>query len=82
MVDPRFPSMKARQLRRVIDRLGCVRARKGSGSHQRLSAPGRPSITWAHHDGKSLATGEVHDVLCGQVGLDIEQALALVSKRR
>jgi predicted RNA binding protein YcfA (HicA-like mRNA interferase family) len=82
MVDPRFPSMKARQLRRVVDRLGYVRVRRGSGSHQRLGAPGRPSITWAHHDGKSLAPGEVHDVLCEQIGLDIDQALALVSKRR
>lgn len=82
MVDPRFPSMKARQLRRVIDRLGYVRVRRGSGSHQRLVAVGRPPFTWAFHDGRTLAPGEVHKVLCVQVGLDTEEAVALVSKKR
>ncbi|CAB4892405.1 unannotated protein [freshwater metagenome] len=81
MVDPRFPSMKAKQLRRVIDRLGYVRARKGSGSHQTLKAPGRPTIVWAHHDGATLAPGLVHAVLCKQIGLDVEEALALLSKK-
>lgn len=81
MVDPRFPSMKARQLRRVVDRLGYVRVRKGSGSHQRLEALGLPPITWAFHDGKTLAPGEVRKVLCAQIGLDTEEALALVSKK-
>ncbi|MBF6620677.1 MAG: type II toxin-antitoxin system HicA family toxin [Patulibacter sp.] len=82
MVDPRFPSMKARQLRRVVDRLGYVRVRKGSGSHQQLRAPGLPPITWAHHDGETVGPGLVHKVLCVQIGLDIEAALALVSKKR
>lgn len=77
MVDPRFPSMKARQLRRVIDRLGYVRARMGSGSHQRLAAHGLPPISWAFHDGRTLGPVIVYDVLCVQIGLDIEDALAL-----
>ncbi|MGX6446446.1 type II toxin-antitoxin system HicA family toxin [Patulibacter sp. S7RM1-6] len=82
MVDPRFPSMKARQLRRVIDRLGYEQSRKGSGgSHQRLTAEGRPPIIWAFHDGVTIAPGIVHSVLCKQVGLDTDEALALLSKK-
>jgi predicted RNA binding protein YcfA (HicA-like mRNA interferase family) len=80
MVDPRFPSMKARQLRRVVDRLGYAEARR-TGSHSRLKAEGRPAITWAFHDGRTLAPGLVHDVLCNQIGLDVDDALALLSKK-
>lgn len=70
--------MKARQLRRVIDRLGYERARKTSGSHQRLKAPGRPTITWAFHAGETVPPGIVYSVLCVQIGLDIEEALSLL----
>lgn len=74
--------MKARQLRRVVDRLGYEQTRKGSGgSHQRLRAEGRPTITWAFHDGVTIPPGIVHAVLCKQIGLDIDEALALLSKR-
>lgn len=73
--------MKARQLRRIVDRLGYERVRKTGGSHQRLKAPGRPTITWAHHDGVTIPPGIVADILCNQIGLDTDEALALLSKK-
>lgn len=77
MVDPRFPSLKARALFRVLTRdLGYELARQ-KGSHRTLRARGRPQIVFAYHDGTSLAPGIVADILCKQAGLDIETALAL-----
>lgn len=78
MVDPRFPSMKARALFRILTRdLGYEVARQ-TGSHRILKAPGRPRVVFAHHDGKSLAPGMVADILCKQAGLDTETALSLL----
>lgn len=78
MVDPRFPSMKAKALLRILRRdLGYTVARR-KGSHQRLVSPDHPPFTWGFHDGRSLAPGEVSNVLCGDVGLDVDTALELL----
>jgi len=65
-----FPSMRARELLAVLMReplnYEIVRQR---GSHRRLKAPGRPSITFAFHDRQTIAPGVVRQVLCRQVGL-------------
>lgn len=49
------------------------------GSHRRLVATGRPSLTFAFHDGESLSPGVVRDILVKQVGLDRDEALRLVT---
>ena len=74
-----FPSMKASALLRVLTRepLGYVESRR-SGSHRRLKAPGRPPISWAYHDGRTLSPGEVRRVLVTHVGLEEEEALGLL----
>lgn len=48
------------------------------GSHRRLVAPDWPDLTFAFHDGVSLAPGVVRDILVKQVGLDRDEALRLV----
>lgn len=78
MVDPRFPSLKARALMRLLTRELGYEVVRQRGSHRTLRANGRPQILFAYHDGASLAPGIVADVLCKQVGLDTETALALL----
>jgi predicted RNA binding protein YcfA (HicA-like mRNA interferase family) len=74
-----FPSMKASRLLRVLmsQPLGYAEVRR-SGSHRRLKADGRPPLTWAYHDGRTLSPREVRRVLVNQVGLDEAEALALL----
>ncbi|GIH68929.1 type II toxin-antitoxin system HicA family toxin [Sphaerimonospora thailandensis] len=72
-----FPSLKAKQMLAVLLSLGYEeRARRGS--HRKLVCEGRPPLTFAFHDGVSLAPGVVKDILVKQVGLDIEEALKVV----
>jgi predicted RNA binding protein YcfA (HicA-like mRNA interferase family) len=49
-----------------------------SGSHRRLQADGRPALTWAYHDARTLAPGEVRRVLVHHVGLAEDEALRLL----
>jgi predicted RNA binding protein YcfA (HicA-like mRNA interferase family) len=74
-----FPSMKARDLLAVLAReplsYEIVRQR---GSHRRLKARGRPPITFAFHDGATVAPGVVRKVLCRDVGLGEDEALKLL----
>ena len=71
--------MRARDLLAVLTReplnYEIVRQR---GSHRRLKAPGRPSITFAYHDRRSLSPGAVKAVLCQDVGLAENDALKLL----
>ncbi|MHB1568103.1 MAG: type II toxin-antitoxin system HicA family toxin [Solirubrobacteraceae bacterium] len=71
--------MKAQALLRILMRspLSYSETRR-SGSHRRLKATGRPPITWAYHDGRTLSPREVRRVLVDQVGLDESEALALL----
>jgi predicted RNA binding protein YcfA (HicA-like mRNA interferase family) len=71
--------MKARQLLAVLQRepLGYKIVRQ-RGSHHRLAAPGRPSFTFAFHDGDTVAPGLVRSVLVGDVGLEEDEALDLL----
>ena len=74
-----FKSMKARELLAVLTReplsYEVVRQR---GSHRRLKAPGRPSLTFAFHDGATIAPGLVRKILCRDVGLGEDEALKLL----
>jgi predicted RNA binding protein YcfA (HicA-like mRNA interferase family) len=76
---PQFPSIKAKRLLRILtsDPLN-YRITRQSGSHRRLTGEGLPPLTWAFHDGRTLAPGEVRRVLVHHVGLAEEDALRLL----
>ena len=77
---PQYPSMKARELRRVLEgqTLGYVVERQ-KGSHAVLvSEKGYPRLVWAFHDGQTLPPGLVRTILKNQVGLSDEDAFALL----
>ena len=74
-----FPSIKAKDLLKILEREPLnYRAVRQSGSHRRMKAPGRPTITFAFHDERSLAPSEVRSVLVKDVGLADDEALALL----
>ena len=77
-----FPSMKARQLRRVLERrpLEYAASSTGSGSsHVKLeSANGYPELLFAFHDKQTLPGGLVRKILTKDVGLSEEEALKLL----
>jgi predicted RNA binding protein YcfA (HicA-like mRNA interferase family) len=78
---PEFPSLKARQLRRVLARepLSYSAERSPGGSHTVLtSANGYPQLRWAFHDGQTISPGLVRTILVKQVGLSIDEARALL----
>jgi predicted RNA binding protein YcfA (HicA-like mRNA interferase family) len=52
--------------------------RSPEGSHRTLEAPNRPAITFAFHDNQTIRTSTVKDILCNQVGLAEDDALALL----
>jgi predicted RNA binding protein YcfA (HicA-like mRNA interferase family) len=74
-----FPSLKAKRLLRILisDPLNYEVTRQ-AGSHRRLQADGRPTLTWAFHDGRTLAPVEVRRVLVHHVGLAEDEALQLL----
>lgn len=74
-----FPSMKARELLSILMRepLNYEIARQ-RGSHRRLKSPGRPSLTFAFHDGATVGPGLVRKVLCRDVGLSEDEALRVL----
>jgi predicted RNA binding protein YcfA (HicA-like mRNA interferase family) len=74
-----FPSLKAKQLLKVLqaDPLN-YRTTRQTGSHRRLQADGRPPLTWAFHDRRTLAPGEVRRVLVNHVGLAEDEARQLL----
>jgi predicted RNA binding protein YcfA (HicA-like mRNA interferase family) len=74
-----FPSIKAKDLLRVLAREPLnYRVVRQNGSHHRLKAPGRPTVTFAFHDRRSLAPAEVRAVLVKDVGLAEDEARALL----
>lgn len=73
---PRFPSMKARQLRRILEREPLrYHADRTKGSHVRLkSDAGYPPLTFAFHDRQDLPGGLVKRILTNGVGLAEDEA--------
>ncbi len=71
--------MKARRLLGILisDPLDYEVTRQ-AGSHRRLKAEGRPPLTWAYHDRRTLAPGEVRRILVHHVGLAEDEALRLL----
>jgi predicted RNA binding protein YcfA (HicA-like mRNA interferase family) len=75
----RFPSLKARELLRVLTREPLAyRVVRQSGSHRRMQAPGRPPITFSFHDRQTIRPATVKRILCSQVGLSEDEALRLL----
>jgi predicted RNA binding protein YcfA (HicA-like mRNA interferase family) len=74
-----FPSMKAKRLLAVLERkpLG-YRVLRQSGSHRRMEAPGRPSLTFAFHDNATIPSGMVRKILVRDVGLAENEARKLL----
>lgn len=78
-----FPSMKAKELVAVLGRspLG-YRVTRQKGSHRQLEAQGRPTLAFAFHDKVTLAPGLVRKILVKDVGLSVEEAVALLRRGR
>ncbi len=74
-----FPSLKAKRLLWVLmsKPLNYTIVRQ-AGSHRRLHAAGRPPLTWAYHDGRTLSPREVRRVLVHHIGLAEDEALRLL----
>lgn len=74
-----FPSVKAKDLLKILERDPLnYRVVRQTGSHRRMKSPGRPTITFAFHHGRSLAPSEVRAVLVRDVGLAEDEALGLL----
>lgn len=73
------PPLKAKKLMRVLQAqpLGYEIVRQ-KGSHRKLKAPNHPAITFAFHDNQTIRPSTVKDILCNQVGLAEQDALALL----
>lgn len=75
-----FPSLKARAMLRLLQREPLAyTVVSNTGSHRKLvSAGGYPPLIFAFHDGDTLPRGLVRKILTKDVGLSIEEALALL----
>jgi predicted RNA binding protein YcfA (HicA-like mRNA interferase family) len=73
-----FPSLKARQILRVLGRLGYQVTQHGGSSHRWLEAEGRPKLRFAHHDRVSVPPARVRNMLVKQAGLTVEEALKVI----
>lgn len=71
--------MKARELRRLLERepLAYSRERQG-GSHTILRSDRYPDLLFAFHDNQTLPPFLVKKILTKDVGLSTEEALALL----
>jgi hypothetical protein len=76
--------MKARQLLAVLARPPLrYRVVRQVGSHRRLkSAAGYPPLTFAWHDGATITPRAVRDLLVGEIGLSVEEALRCLRRTR
>ena len=75
----RFPSLKARALLAVLCREPLdYRVVRQVGSHRRLEAPNRPSLTLAFHERTTIAPGLVRKILVDDVGLTEDEARRLL----
>ena len=76
---PDYPSMKARELFRLLTRapLGYSVVRQ-SGSHRILTAEGRPRLIFAFHDAATVPGRIVRTILTNDVGLTDDEARELL----
>ena len=71
--------MKAKRLLAVLQREPLnYKVVRQSGSHRRMEAPGLPPLSFAFHDGATIAPGLVRKILVKDVGLAPEKARELI----
>ena len=77
---PQFPSMKARDLLRVLAREPlCYQVDRRSGSHMRLTSDrGYGDLLFAFHDRDTVSPQLVRKILVKDVGLTVDEAVALL----
>jgi predicted RNA binding protein YcfA (HicA-like mRNA interferase family) len=75
-----FPSMRARDLLRVLKRKPLsYSASTQEGSHRKMtSAAGYPDLLFSFHERQTLAPGLVRKIMVKDVGLTPEQAIGLL----
>jgi predicted RNA binding protein YcfA (HicA-like mRNA interferase family) len=77
----KFPAMTGRELLAVLLRkplnYQIVRQR---GSHRRLHANGRPTLTFAFHDSAPVSPGLVRKILISDIGLDEAEAYRILKR--
>lgn len=74
-----FPSLKAKKLLRVLQAEPLsYRIVRQKGSHRKMEAPGHPTIIFSFHDSQTIRPATVKNILCNQVGLAEQDALALL----
>ncbi len=73
-----FPSMKAADFLRLLQRELGYRIVRQEGSHRKLEADGRPTLTFAFHDRVSLPPRMVRKILVNDVGMSEDQAKRLL----
>lgn len=70
-----FPSLKAKQLLRILMRKPLsYRVVAQTGSHRKLEAAGRPNVNFAWHDGATVPPSKVKKLLVTKIGLSEEEA--------
>jgi predicted RNA binding protein YcfA (HicA-like mRNA interferase family) len=71
--------MKAKDLLAVLMRepLGYTIARQ-NGSHRKLTAPGRPPLTFSFHDRVTIPPGLIRTIMVKQAGLDADEAMDIL----
>ena len=78
-VAPRFPSVKWRDLQRILCSAPLnYSVHRQRGSHRILKSPGRPDLLIAGHDGETCSPGLVKKILTKDVGLTEDEARALL----
>lgn len=75
-----FPTMKGRELLRVLTRQPLAyEVERQKGSHRRLISPnGYPPLTFSFHESATIPRGAVKKVLTKDVGLSEKDALDLI----
>lgn len=76
---PTFPSMRAQELLRLLEKNYGYYVHTQRGSHKKLrSDDGYPQLTFAFHDGVEIAPGLVRKILTNEVGLSAEEAAEML----
>lgn len=77
----RFPSMKGRELERIL----CTtplnyHVERQNGSHKRLMSEKFPPLTFSYHNSHSIPPGAVRKILTVDVGLSELEALRILGR--
>ncbi|ARO11682.1 hypothetical protein BMR99_03330 [Propionibacterium freudenreichii] len=74
-----WPSLKARQLRRILEASGYTEvADSRRGSHLTLRHPKLKDIRWAFHDKQTVPPMLVKKILLRDAGMSLDEALEVL----